>query len=576
VTTGGAPGADTARDDLTLSRLMPRVAKAFPLRMLLSFKLVTRLFEALVALQSGVGHGRLLVLAALGCGVLDCLLAPMLSGPGRRIVPRVALDTIDVTLWSLALPGSGDVVVVAASPVITEAGLWYGARGLVPPVLIGGAATAAQAAVGHFTLLTLLWPGFAALGGRLIRVYLLARRREEARLMRHHIEAAVSQAELAGQNSVAMGADSVVDLLVRTAPLIAQYEPAPVPGPFSGWKAALAEACGRQSTYLGVALLRWQSEYNSRSPDLSTDVELRISPGAGTLLLSPAQARRLESDLDAMGLRGTVTVDAPRLGPPGQRQEVLVDGRTVVIPADPRPDTWPITAAPIAFIGGAMVVLCQSVPAWEAVPLRLTALLAAVNMAAAWWAHRNAGRDPRDLAGRVIPVALLLGALQSVVTSVAMRAGSGRLPFEFFLHWVVPLVYVHAHDLRRSRLPLVVLGLAAALGAGALAMPPFRAADAVIGLFWFAPPVLTIMGVRDILDQDVADMHAQRVRIRDEAVREGFRRGRLLVVELTSEAVDQLRDRYQALGDAVPRHMGEEIERRLEEAGAMLAAAAAD
>jgi hypothetical protein len=163
-----------------------------------------------------------------------------------------------------------------------------------------------------------------------------------------------------------------------------------------------------------------------------------------------------------------------------------------------------------------------------------------------------------------------------VVTSVAMRAGSGRLPFEFFLHWVVPLVYVHAHDLRRSRLPLVVLGLAAALGAGALAMPPFRAADAVIGLFWFAPPVLTIMGVRDILDQDVADMHARHVRIRDEAVREGFRRGRLLVVELTSEAVDQLRDRYQALGDAVPRHMGEEIERRLEEAGAMLAAAAAD
>jgi hypothetical protein len=37
VTTGGAPGADTTRDDLTLSRLMPRVAKAFPLRMLLSF-----------------------------------------------------------------------------------------------------------------------------------------------------------------------------------------------------------------------------------------------------------------------------------------------------------------------------------------------------------------------------------------------------------------------------------------------------------------------------------------------------------------------------------------------------------
>jgi hypothetical protein len=107
-------------------------------------------------------------------------------------------------------------------------------------------------------------------------------------------------------------------------------------------------------------------------------------------------------------------------------------------------------------------------------------------------------------------------------------------------------------------------------------MPPFRAVDALIGLCWFAPPVLTIMGVRDILDQDVADMHDQRVRISDEAVREGFRRGRLLVVELTGEAVDQLQGRYRALGNAVPRYMGEEIERRLEEAGAMLATAAAD
>jgi hypothetical protein len=259
-------GVGAAGEDLTLPRLMPRMAKAFPYRMLLSFKLITRLFEALVALQAGFGHGWPLALAALGCAVLDCLLAPALSGPGRRVLPRLALDTLDVTLWSLALPGSGDVVVVGASPVITETGLWYGARGLAAPVLIGGAATAAEAAVGHFTLLTLVWPGFAALGGQLIRTYLLARWREEARVMRHHIEAAVSQAELAGQNSVAMGADSVVDLLVRTAPLIAQYEPSPIPAPFSGWKATLAEACGRQSTYLGVALLRWQRAYNARSP----------------------------------------------------------------------------------------------------------------------------------------------------------------------------------------------------------------------------------------------------------------------------------------------------------------------
>jgi hypothetical protein len=582
VTSGDRPEADAgpAEFDLRLTRLMPRIARSFPLRMLLSFKLVTRAFEALIALQAGFDRGWPLALAALGFAVLDCLLAPVLSGPGRRMLPRTALDAADVAFWSLALPAAGDVAVIAASPLILEAGLWYGARGLVMPVVIGGAATAASAvsaAGGRFTLLTLLWPAFAALGGRLVRGYLLSRWRQEARVTRHHLEAAISQAELAGQNSVAMGADSVVDLLVRTAPLIAQYEPAPIPAPFSGWKATLAEVCGRQSTYLGVALLRWQRLYNARSPDLSADIELRISPGAGTLLLSPGQARRLEALLDATGLSGVVPIDVPHLGPPGQQQEVVVGGRPLTIPADPRPRTWPITAAPIAFGAGAVIVLIQSVPQWEAVPLWLTGPLALLNLFAAWWSHRNAGRDPGELAVRVITVALLLGALQAVVTSVAMRTGSGRLPFLFFLHWALPLVYLHLRDLRRSRLPFVAMGLAAAVGAGVAAMPvSFSVVGAVVGSFWFAPPLLTVIGIRDILDQDVEDMRVHRGRMHDLAVRDGFRRGRLLIVDLTSDAVDQLRGRYRALGNAVPHHMGEEIERRLEEAGTMLAAAASD
>src|ERR671935_42567 len=97
----------------------------------------------------------------------------MVANPVRRTVPRTVLDTIDVTLWSLALPGAGDVAVIAASPLILEVGLWYGASGLIMPIIIGGAATAAVTARGHFTLLTFLWPTFAAVGGRLVRAYLL-------------------------------------------------------------------------------------------------------------------------------------------------------------------------------------------------------------------------------------------------------------------------------------------------------------------------------------------------------------------------------------------------------------------
>src|SRR5262249_16162544 len=152
-----------------------RLARSFPPRFLLSFKLVTRLFEALIAIQRGWHDGWPFVLAALGCAALDVVLAPVLSGPGRRMLPRVALDTADVTPWALALPGAGDVAVVAASPVVLEAALWYGARGLAAPIVIAGTATAAVIVAGRFTPLILLWPGFAAAGGRLVRGYLLAR-----------------------------------------------------------------------------------------------------------------------------------------------------------------------------------------------------------------------------------------------------------------------------------------------------------------------------------------------------------------------------------------------------------------
>jgi hypothetical protein len=575
---GRQPGADEVlgTSDLKIRHLLPRSMAWFPQRLFLSFRLVTRLFEALIALEEGFDRGWPLALAAVGCALLDLLLAPLLSGPGRRLLPRVVLDTVDVTLWSLALPGAGDITVIAASPLVFEACLWYGVRGLVVAAVIAGAATATVGAAGHFTLLTCLWPTFAGISGMLAGRYLLFRSREEARLMRHHLEAAVSQAELAGQNSVAMGADSVVDLLVRTAPLIAQYEPSPIPAPFSSWKAAIAEACGRQSTYLGVALIRWQRLYNSRSPDLSGDVELRVAPGAGTLLLSPRQARDLEAQLDELGLRGTVPVDASRLGAPGRQQVIVVDGRPLTVPADPTPRAWPVIAAPFAFVAGAMITLVQSAPQWEAVPLWVTGPIAALNLLAAWWSHRRADQDPQKLAGQVIAVALLLGTVQAVATSAAMRIGSDRLPFLFFLHWVGPLVYIHAQDLRRARRPLVVAGLVGAVGAGMAAMPvSFSIVGTIVGFSWFIPPLLAVKGVREVIQQDTVDVRAQRRLLHDEAVRDGFRRGRLLIVDLTTDAVDQLRGRYRALGTELPRHMGEEIERRLDEAGTMLAAATA-
>jgi hypothetical protein len=108
------------------------------------------------------------------------------------------------------------------------------------------------------------------------------------------------------------------------------------------------------------------------------------------------------------------------------------------------------------------------------------------------------------------------------------------------------------------------------------AMPvSFSIVGTIVGFSWFIPPLLAVKGVREVIQQDTVDVRAQRRLLHDEAVRDGFRRGRLLIVDLTTDAVDQLRGRYRALGTELPRHMGEEIERRLDEAGTMLAAATA-
>ncbi|MCP9951168.1 hypothetical protein LUX33_23940 [Actinomadura madurae] len=307
----------TALDDDRLERLLPRAMARFRHRMFLGLRLPTRLGVAATAVSLGHDHAWAFVLAAVACAALDLRLAALLARRGGASTPvRLVMDLLDVVLWTLALGGIGDLTVLVAGPLILETAQRHGARALPLPVLAGASAMAATwFAAGRIDPLPFLWPAAAWTGGTLTRAYLRRRWLAEAAVMRDHLEAAVGRAELSGQNSVAMGADSVVDLLVRTAPLVTTFERDPEPLPFGAWKARLAEASGRQATYLGVALLRWQSLYNSRSPDLSADADLRPGPGAGTLLLSSAQTSHLEARLDALRPRGTVEVTVPRPGP---------------------------------------------------------------------------------------------------------------------------------------------------------------------------------------------------------------------------------------------------------------------
>ncbi|URM96691.1 hypothetical protein LUW76_21430 [Actinomadura madurae] len=569
----------TALDDDRLERLLPRAMARFRHRMFLGLRLPTRLGVAATAVSLGHDHAWAFVLAAVACAALDLRLAALLARRGGASTPvRLVMDLLDVVLWTLALGGIGDLTVLVAGPLILETAQRHGARALPLPVLAGASAMAATwFAAGRIDPLPFLWPAAAWTGGTLTRAYLRRRWLAEAAVMRDHLEAAVGRAELSGQNSVAMGADSVVDLLVRTAPLVTTFERDPEPLPFGAWKARLAEASGRQATYLGVALLRWQSLYNSRSPDLSADADLRPGPGAGTLLLSSAQTSHLEARLDALRPRGTVEVTVPRPGPAGAEQAVDVGGHRVVVPADARPRIRPVHAGPFAFVAAAVLTLTQSLPQWDGVPLWGTGPVALLALAAAWCAHRWTSRPAAEVAGRVMAIAVLLAAAESVLTSALMDPASNRLPCFFFLQWAVPLAVVHFRDLTGRGHALVVAGFAAAVLAGAVAMPvPFPFAGALLAVPWWIAPALAVHGLRDVLAEDSAHLQESLDRFQEQAVREGFRRGRRLVVELTEDAAETLRARCGALGPALPPEIAAEVGRRLDEARAMLSALPAD
>jgi hypothetical protein len=195
---------------------------------------------------------------------------------------------------------------------------------------------------------------------------------------------------------------------------------------------------------------------------------------------------------------------------------------------------------------------------------------------AAWWVHRLADRGAGGMARRILAIALLLGGVDAVTSTLAMRADSGRLPFVFFLQWFLPLAYAYFFELRYRERALLLAGLAGVLAAGAAAMPVAFSLQAIAAPTWLIPPLFIAQGLRDVLAHDDADRRAELERLHDAAVRDGFRSGRRLIIDLTVTAAEDLRRRYSALGPSTPRNVKAEIERRLDEASRTLAAIIAE
>jgi hypothetical protein len=561
-------GPTAAAEGSAFARL--RAANLLRNRYFLWWRLAVRFVEAasLVALGRDM-HG-LGVAVAAACALYDVGLAAWLRRTGRTgLWWRLALDGADVALWSQAIGTSPDVAALAASPLALEAGLQFGWRGLVVPLAVGSLSAVVSRAAGQPpSLAPFLWPLIALSLAALAIRYLRLRLDRQVRSAEQEIEAAAGRAELAGQNSVAAGADSIVDLLSRTTPLLSAGGAPLPPSRLSAWKLALAEASAGQASYLGVVLTRWQRLRNSMSPDLAADVELRCAEGAGTLLLSPAQARGLDRLLDGQALSGVATVDVPSPAPAGQEQVLLLSGRRVVLPADPRPAVASLDPGPLGLLLAACAILTHSPPHSEAVPLQVTVPLAAAACMLALWAHELIDRRGPAAHAAVLAAALALGGADSILSTLTMHNRYtdhlARFPFLLFLTWFGPMLVIYARDLSQRARWLAAGGAAAVVAAGFALMPEVPpVTHLVAAAVWPTCTFLISLRLRGVLDEDARDLAGLLASRHQAAVDRAYGLGRRLVVDLVTAATGDSRGAYREVRPGLPDDVAEEFERRL-------------
>jgi hypothetical protein len=545
-------------------------------------RLAVRFVEGATLVSLGRNGHNLGVAAAAACAVADVALAAVLLTARARMPLRLrlALDSVDVASWSLAVGHPVDVATLAAAPLAAEAAT-RGWAGLAVPAAVGTTTSAALLVAGRpLEPMPFVWPLVAMACGRLLGAYVHRRLARQVATTVAGIEAAAGQAELAGQHSVAVGADTVVDLLTRTAPLIAVLGDRPPSSPLAAWKQALAEAGSGQATYLRLALARWERLRNSLDPELSADVELHCPDGEGTLLLSPAQASHLERELERLGPRGTVTVRALTAAPAGRRQVLVVGASRVVLPADPGPSAPRLDPGPMTFLLGAVGFLGQSLPWSDGVPVAVTGPLVAAAVALGWWSHGRTGRHGDRAHPGVLAAALALGGADAVLATLTMRNLETdhlvRLPFMLFVMWSGPLAVFYWRDLTSAQRRVALAAPTVIVAAGFLLLPvSVPVAQFLAAAVWPAMAILASLGLRAVIERDTAAVGVELARRHELAVEEAYGRGRQLVVDLASAAADETRAAYLKVSGRLPQPIAAEVDRRLAEVSRRLGALSA-
>lgn len=341
---------------------------------------------------------------------------------------RLVSDVADVAMWAGCDPSSAAAAILMNAPLTTEISVRRNPKqsALAAGVVVMVALIRRRRKGLVINPFDLVW---AMIGPATGLVWRWNERAEISRVRAFYadeVAARVGGARLSGQREVAMDADSVIDLLCRTIPLIDPHNAGVVlRGPLAVWKAEVAQATRTSgATFLGDLLLRWQTARNT-NPDVSTWVWPNIEEDLGTVLLHPLQADQLWSALQTTDLVGHITIAVPDIEQARQHDslKIIVAGtETITLTApEQRRSTWKIEPTPVALILGALWVLVTADKKRYAVPPPIVALGVAAYVAAAAATQKSLQRDRTTGRKRAVRAVSTLSVGFAAIATVSSR-----------------------------------------------------------------------------------------------------------------------------------------------------------
>ena len=540
----------------------------------LAYRMIGRLFQFLVA---GSGRApRRQMAAAAACAIGDLAYTVALRRSDRfALIPRLAIDAVDCALWSQGDVGL-DIATISGVPLGIEAGIGMGAAGLIVPVVNAAVTGLVRRSKGKPTstgsfryqvMVVALGAGIASYDAKCRRVA-LARHQQG-------LEARIGATQLAGQNEIATGADTVVDLLSRTTPLLASSNsPASVGRILADWRQSLATSTAEHATYLGIALARWQRRHNDSQHELVADVTFSITEGLGTILLSSEQATWLATALDGLAVRGTVTVKAVDINearPPNRPRRLLIDGRMLTVPAELRPGLLPFDVGPWGFLTASLWFADSMAPSGcDCSPWAVGAVVSA-GLPLALWAHRQVTRKGEAAHGRVLFVALAHSLIHAVTATGTMRntrnpEGLQRFPFIDGLNMLAMLLPVYWDDLDMTQRITSVVFIGVIVATGITLFPePIKWSHLALAALWPAAAFYSMSTVRTQLESDTSRLNAELEKEDLAVLANAYAEGRSYVLGLVSETRYSARRSFTAVRGQLDERICAEVERRLDE-----------